>query len=78
MGDYSCVQRPDTTSHLAPHTSLSLSRSEEASEVSEVVRLWFRSEDETSEERAESWGQAGDRRGAQHESAPGPGRPAGE
>ena len=32
------------------HTSLSLSLSEEMSEVSEVVTLWFSSEEDTTEE----------------------------
>ena len=34
----------------SPHTSLSLSLSEEMSEVSEVVTLWFSSEEDTTEE----------------------------
>ena len=33
-----------------PHTSLSLSLSEEMSEVSEVVTLWFSSEEDTTED----------------------------
>ena len=49
---------------MVGHTSLSLSRSEEKSEVSEEVTLWFSSEDDMVEDTVEAVGaEAGEETG---------------